>query len=276
MADYAIGDLQGCRQPFRALLEAIGFDPRTDRVWLVGDLINRGPESLDTLRDVKAMGRAAHIVLGNHDLFFLAVAAGASQRLSAADTIMPILEAPDGPELIDWLRHQPLMVVEGAYAMVHAGLLPEWSIAEARALACEIEEELQSRHWRAFLLHLFGNKPEGWHPSLTGWDRYRVVINAMTRMRYLTLDGRIDLKAKGPLETAPAGLRAWFDADAPRWGTHTVLCGHWSALGYRDMGRVIALDSGCVWGQSLTAVRLQDRQVFRAACPKIASLEGND
>ncbi|MBK9218959.1 MAG: symmetrical bis(5'-nucleosyl)-tetraphosphatase [Uliginosibacterium sp.] len=276
MADYAIGDLQGCLQPFRALLEEIDFDRRNDRVWLVGDLINRGPDSLETLRYVKAMGRAANVVLGNHDLFFLAVAAGASQRLSTADTITPILDARDGPELIDWLRHQPLMFVEGAYAMVHAGLLPEWTISEARALACEIEQALQSDNWRDFLVHLFGNKPEGWHPALTGWDRYRVVINAMTRMRYLTQDGRIDLKAKGPLDSAPAGLVAWFSAEAPRWASHTILCGHWSALGYRDMGRVIALDSGCVWGQTLTAVRLQDRQVFRAECPKVASLEGND
>lgn len=276
MADYAIGDLQGCLKPFLALLQEVAFDSTKDRVWLVGDLINRGPESLETLRYVKEMGNAARVVLGNHDLFFLAVAAGASHRLSPDDTITPILEAPEAETLIDWLRKQPLMFVEDAYAMVHAGLLPEWSVQQALDLAGEVERELQSDHWRDFLVHLFGNKPEGWSTELSGWDRYRVVINAMTRMRYITKDGRIDLKSKGPLEHAPPELRPWFSIEAPHWASHTIICGHWSALGFRDMGHVISLDSGCVWGQSLTAVRLQDRKVYRTNCPQIATLEGSD
>jgi len=276
LADYAIGDLQGCLQPFLGLLRQIDFQPDTDRVWLVGDLINRGPESLETLRQVKALGPSARVVLGNHDLFFLAVAAGASTKVSSGDTIAPILEAPDADELIDWLRHQPLVFVDAKYAMVHAGLLPQWSIEQALALSREIELELQSANWREFLRHLFGNRPDGWRADLTGWDRYRVVINAMTRMRYVTEDGRIDLKAKGPMENAPAGLSPWFLAENPAWASHTIICGHWSALGFRDMGHVIALDSGCVWGQCLTAVRLQDRLVYRQHCPQVSALEGNE
>jgi len=272
LADYAIGDLQGCLDPFLALLKQIHFQPGKDKVWLVGDLINRGPQSLETLRHVKSLGASAHAVLGNHDLFFLAVAAGASTRLSAGDTIAPILEAPDAEELIDWLRHRPLMFVEDHFAMVHAGLLPAWTVETAHKLAQEVERELQSAEWKVFLRHLFGNKPDNWHDGLCGWDRYRVVINAMTRMRFITDDGRIDLKSKGPLENAPAGLRAWFAAKTPAWASHTIICGHWSALGFRDMGGVISLDSGCVWGQCLTAIRLQDRQVFRATCPQIASI----
>lgn len=273
MADYAVGDLQGCLQPFLALLEDIAFDPARDRVWLVGDLINRGPESLETLRYVRSLGEAASVVLGNHDLFFLAVAAGAPARISAGDTISPILDAPDAGELVTWLRQCPLLHVEGDWAMVHAGLLPEWSIDQARSLAAEVEERLRAPDWKAFLHELFGNKPDNWHQGLNGWDRYRVIINAMTRMRYLTKeDHRIDLKPKGPLENAPEHLIAWFAAPNPAWASHTLICGHWSALGFRDMGHVISLDSGCVWGQSLTAVRLQDRQIFRHPCPQVAEL----
>lgn len=273
MADYAVGDLQGCLQPFLALLEDIDFDPTRDRVWLVGDLINRGPESLETLRYVRSLGDAASVVLGNHDLFFLAVAAGAPARISAGDTISPILDAPDRQELIDWLRQCPLLHVEGDWAMVHAGLLPEWSIDQARSLATEVEERLRAPDWKAFLHELFGNKPDNWHQGLNGWDRYRVIINAMTRMRYLTKEGhRIDLKPKGPLEHAPEHLIAWFAAPNPAWASHTLICGHWSALGFRDLGHVISLDSGCVWGQQLTAVRLQDRQIFRRPCPQVAEL----
>lgn len=274
MADYAVGDLQGCLTPLQTLLEHIQFQPGQDRLWLVGDLINRGPQSLETLRFVKSLGASANVVLGNHDLFFLAVAAGAPARLSAGDTIAPILEAPDAQALIDWLRRCPLLHVEDTFAMVHAGLLPAWSIPTAAALAREIEQELRSPEWKDFLRQLFGNKPDNWHEGLNGWDRYRIVINAMTRMRYITEDGRIDLKTKGPLEKAPPGLHPWFAAEAPAWASHTIICGHWSALGFRDMGQVISLDSGCVWGQCLTAVRLQDRKVWRTPCPQVADLEG--
>lgn len=267
MATYVVGDLQGCLDPLQAVLAEVQFSSNTDRLWLVGDLVNRGPQSAEVLRFLRSLGAAATAVLGNHDLYLLAVAAGMPAKDKVGDTIQGVLEAADRDELIDWLRHLPLMHVEGEWAMVHAGLLPQWTVLQARALAAEVEANLRGPQWRAFLLELFGNKPEQWGESLSGWDRYRVVINAMTRMRFITAEGALELKPKGPPEKAPEGLIPWYEASNASWRTHTVLVGHWSALGMRDLGHVVALDSGCVWGGQLSALRLEDRKVFQVPCP---------
>lgn len=267
MATYVVGDLQGCLDPLQALLAEVGFSSGQDRLWLVGDLVNRGPQSVEVLRFLRDLGSAATAVLGNHDLYLLAVAAGLPPKDKLGDTIQPVLDAPDFAELVDWLRGMPLMHVEGSWAMVHAGLLPQWSVPQALALSDEIAVQLRGPDWRSFLLELFGNKPAQWGESLTGWDRYRVVINAMTRMRFMTPEGVLELKPKGPPENAPPGLIPWYAGENAAWRTHTILTGHWSALGLRDMGHVIALDSGCVWGGKLSAVRLEDRKVFQVQCP---------
>ncbi|HEX5125114.1 MAG TPA: symmetrical bis(5'-nucleosyl)-tetraphosphatase [Rhodocyclaceae bacterium] len=276
MATYVVGDLQGCLASLTELLTRMQFDAAKDRLWFVGDLVNRGPQSLDTLRFVSKLGDTTRVVLGNHDLYLLALAAGVPPKNNPGDTLQEVLDAPDATALIDWLRTRPLFYVEDDFAMVHAGLLPQWSISQARALAAEVETELRGPHWQAFLRQLLGNKPNAWEQDLTGWDRFRVVINAMTRMRMMTPDGRMEMKAKGPPSAAPAGLMPWFEAPDAAWRTHTILCGHWSALGFRDAGQVIALDSGCVWGGSLTAMRLDDRAIFEVKCPQYARSSNGD
>ncbi|GAA5163720.1 symmetrical bis(5'-nucleosyl)-tetraphosphatase [Viridibacterium curvum] len=266
MSTYVVGDLQGCFDPLLKLLETAGFDARHDRLWLVGDLVNRGAQSAEVLRFVRDLGGAATAVLGNHDLYMLAVAAGVPAKARESDTINGVLTAPDAEALIDWLRHLPLMHVEGQSVLVHAGLLPEWSVAQARELAAEVEAALRGDAWREYLQHLFGNQPSRWDGELRGWDRHRIVINAMTRMRFLTADGAIDLKPKGAPELAESGLMPWYAAPDAAWRSHTLYVGHWSALGVRDMGHVVALDSGCVWGGQLTAFRVEDRATFQVSC----------
>jgi len=272
MALYAIGDLQGCLDPLERLLDALAFDPARDRLWFVGDLVNRGPDSLGCLRFVKSLGRSAVTVLGNHDLHLLCVAEGV-EKSRPRDTLDPVLAAPDRDELVDWLRRRPLMHVEGAYALVHAGLLPEWSVPRARALAGEVEAVLQGSGWRRFLSRLYGNEPARWDDALAGDDRLRAIVNAMTRLRVCTRDGAMDLAFKGePGEKAPHRT-AWFDMPDRANATHTIVCGHWSALGLKVGPRLLSLDSGCVWGRSLTAVRLGDRRLWHVPCPGSAGRE---
>ena len=262
MAIYAIGDIQGCYSVLRRLLERVAFDPATDRLWAVGDLVNRGPESVQTLRFLRGLGDAATVVLGNHDLYLLMVAAG-HKRLDDDDTLLDVLQAPDRDDLLSWLADRPLMHVEGDFALLHAGLLPGWTIDQALALAKEVSVALTGTQATEFLLHLGGNRPDRWDESLSGWDRLRVVVNAMTRMRFCSPDGCMALRAKGPPMQAPAGTMPWFMAPERRNRTHTIVCGHWSALGFYRMPGLIALDSGCVWGGKLTAVRLEDSEVFQ-------------
>ena len=271
---YAIGDIQGCPGPFEELLQVCGFDPALDRLWIAGDLINRGPGNVEVLRRLRALGERASCVLGNHDFYFLAVMAGAVTR-GEDDTLHDLIAAPDCAELTDWLRHLPLMHVEGDFAMLHAGLLPEWSVPQARELAREVETALQADDWREFLRGLWGGKPDRWRDDLAGPDRLRIIVNSFCRLRFLTSDGRIALKAKGLPENSPE-YRAWFDVADARWRSHTLIHGHWSALGFRDMGQVVALDSGCVWGGSLTAIRLEDRRVWQVGCPQAAAPSGWD
>lgn len=267
MATYAIGDVQGCLGSLQRLLDAIGFDHRDDRLWFVGDLVNRGPESLETLRFVKSLGERAIVVLGNHDLHLVALAAGYGRR-RADDTLESVLAAPDAAELIGWLRRRPLMHLERPYAIVHAGLLPEWTVERARELAAEVEAALHESCFRDFLAMLYGSKPDRWEESLVGFDRLRVIVNAMTRMRFCTAKGVMDFRAKGAPEDAPEGYLPWFDVPGRASRDAIVICGHWSALGLRMTRNLLALDTGCVWRGRLTAVRLEDRALFQVRCPR--------
>lgn len=269
MATYAVGDLQGCFDPLKQLLDVAGFRETTDRLWLVGDLVNRGSQSLEILRFVKSLGDRAICVLGNHDLHLLMVAEGQAKQ-NNKDTLGAILAAPDREELLTWLRGQPLMHVEGEYAMVHAGLLPSWSVARALELAQETEHALQGSTWRALMANMYGNQPDRWDDSLMGYDRLRVIINAMTRMRICTAEGRMEFVHKGGLDDIPRGYMPWFAAPGRRSAGATVICGHWSAIGLLAEKNLLSLDSGCLWGRRLSAVRLEDRKVFQVACRKMA------
>jgi bis(5'-nucleosyl)-tetraphosphatase (symmetrical) len=270
MTTYAIGDVQGCYDPLRALLEVIRFDPAADTLWFVGDLINRGPQSLQTLRFVRSLGERAVTVLGNHDLHLLVVAAGV-RKPHRGDTIDEILDAPDRDELLDWLRTRRMMHVEDGWAMVHAGLLPQWNIPQAQALAHEVETALRGPDYPGLLENMYGNAPDAWDDALTGYDRLRVIINAMTRLRLCDAAGRMDFGHKGSLEDAPAGLVPWFDVAGRGSAGTPIVCGHWAALGLTLMPDVLGIDSGCVWGRSLSALRLEDRRVFQCDC---SALEG--
>ena len=266
MATYAIGDIQGCYDSLQRLLDLCAFDPASDRLWLVGDLVNRGPQSLETLRLIKSLGPAALTVLGNHDLYLLMVAEGGAKFRGKDDTIQPILDAPDCTELLDWLRQQPLCHTEGEFCLVHAGLLPQWTAARARKLAREVEAELQGPKYRKFITNLWGSEPARWSDDLTGAPRLRVIVNAMTRMRFCTPEGIMELKTKGELANAPAGHLPWFDAPNRKSADAVLVTGHWSALGLKITPNLLALDSGCLWGGHLTALRLEDRRLFQVDC----------
>ena len=268
MATYAIGDIQGCFDPLLRLLAKTGFDRNRDRLWLVGDLVNRGPQSLEVLRFVKELGEAAVTVLGNHDLHLIMLAEGAS-RLRSDDTLAAVLVAPDRDELLSWLRAQPLMHVEGDYAMVHAGLLPQWTVAKARSLAREFERALAAEDYRDLLAHLWGSEPPAWSDELSGWARMRVIVNAMTRMRFCTPAGIMEFKTKGELADAPPGYLPWFAVSGRKSADQVLVTGHWSALGLQIEPNLLALDSGCLWGRHLTALRLEDRALFQVDCAAV-------
>jgi len=265
MTIYAVGDIQGCHTELVQLLEKISFDPASDRLWLVGDLVNRGPGSLEVLRLVKSLGDSAITVLGNHDLHLLAVAAGEG-KLHRGDTLDEILAAPDRDELMDWLRHQRLLHVEGDFLLVHAGLLPAWTVQQAASLAREVEAALQGDDYADYFAHMYGNKPDAWDDGLTGYKRLRVITNALTRMRICTPDGEMEFKFKAEQYNIPAGYMPWFDVPHRASSQSTVIFGHWSALGLMLKDNAVALDSGCLWGGPLTAFRLEDREVIQVAC----------
>ncbi|MFN6961919.1 MAG: symmetrical bis(5'-nucleosyl)-tetraphosphatase [Rhodocyclaceae bacterium] len=276
MATYAIGDVQGCFEPLERLLDYLHFSPATDRLWFVGDLVNRGPASLEVLRFVKGLNGAARTVLGNHDLHLIMQAEGFG-KAHKEDTLAAVLAAPDRDELLFWLRCQPLFHVENGWGMVHAGLLPAWDVAKAQALSDEVLAALTAPDYREFLAHMWGSEPDAWRDDLTGWDRLRVIVNAMTRMRFVWPDGRMELRApgaKGPPERGPAGTLPWYAVPGRKSADHQIVFGHWSALGFRQMDKVLALDSGCLWGGSLTAVRLDDGQVFQMPCRQAAKPTG--
>jgi bis(5'-nucleosyl)-tetraphosphatase (symmetrical) len=271
MAIYAIGDLQGCAEALDRLLEALRFDTSQDRLWLVGDLVNRGPESLRTLRTVHALGSAAQVVLGNHDLHLLALACGV-KRTHASDTLDEILGAPDAHELIEWLRRRPLAHVERIgekqFLMVHAGILPDWSVEDTLARAGEVGRVLESDLWRDFLRDVYGDQPERWAESLTGHARLRVIVNCLTRLRFCNPDGVLDLKTKEGADHAPPGFVPWFEVPGRKAAATTIVFGHWSTLGLVNRPNLVGLDTGCVWGGALTAVRLENRALVQVACPQ--------
>ena len=268
MSTYAIGDVQGCYDALRRLLDSIAFDPANDVLWFVGDLVNRGPQSVETLRFVRGLGDRAVSVLGNHDLSLLVIAAGHSKP-HRGDTIDQVLAAPDRDELLDWLRHQKLMHSEDGYAMVHAGLLPQWTIDRALELAREVETALQGPQHGALLRDMYGNKPDRWDESLTGYDRLRVVVNAMTRLRLCDAKGRMEFSHKTGLDSAPRGFMPWFEVPERASAGKTIVFGHWAALGLVVRTDVAAIDTGCVWGRELTALRLRDRRLFQCRCSEL-------
>jgi bis(5'-nucleosyl)-tetraphosphatase (symmetrical) len=269
----AIGDVQGCVAALRRLLEQI---PEGTRRIFVGDLVNRGEDSLASLRLVKALCDAGHAeaLLGNHDLHLLAVADGIRPQHDD-DTLQPILDAPDRDELVGWLRHRPLALFEGGALFVHAGVLPQWSVPRTLELAAEVEAQLRAADHRLFLATMYGNHPARWDDSLKGADRLRCVINALTRLRFVRADGTMDLKFKGEASSAPRGLLPWFEhperATHPARGGAPIVFGHWSALGLVQRPEVVCLDTGCVWGGQLTAMTWPERHIMQVPCSRPSS-----
>lgn len=267
MAVYAIGDLQGCYTELRQLLDTLHFDPARDRLWFVGDLVNRGPESLECLRFVKELGDAAVVTLGNHDLSLLLVMSGV-RELSPRHTTGDILLASDRDELFDWLRRRPLLHHDPVldYVMIHAGLPPQWDLATAVRCARELEAVLRGENYLEYFQGMYGDMPDLWSEELLGTERWRFITNCFTRMRYCTAEGRLDLQEKGRPGTQREGLYPWFRAPGRRSADTRILFGHWSTLGLVRENNVVSLDTGCVWGGSLTAMRLD------APNPRFASV----
>jgi len=267
MPTYAIGDLQGCGQQLQNLLTLIdNASPHADFLF-VGDLVNRGPQSLGTLRHLRSLGSRAKAVLGNHDLHLLAVSQGIRPQ-HATDTLDDILNAPDRDELIDWVRHRPLALFEQGHLLFHAGIFPEWNAEKTMALAHEVETMLRGPDWVDFLRHMYGNEPAIWSDDLQGYDRLRCIINTLTRMRLCRPDGGIDFKIKEGLDAAPPGYVPWFDMPGRKTADITCVFGHWASLGLTLRPNLIGLDTGCVWGGKLTAIRLEDRALFQVECPR--------
>lgn len=271
MPTYAIGDIQGCFAPLQKLLEKIQFDPTQDTLWLTGDLVNRGPASLETLRFIKALGDQHRIVLGNHDLHLLAVAHGMHQGWKE-DTFNEILNAPDREELLAWLLQLPLLVHDEklGYTMAHAGLAPSWDLETAIALSREVSAILTSNLAPEFFQHMYGNQPNQWRSDLTGWERIRCITNYLTRLRFCHPDGSLELESKGKSDQYPtADLIPWYQVPNRANTNLKIIFGHWAALGgVTNTPNTFALDTGCVWGYCLTAMRLEDGERMSVACTK--------
>lgn len=261
MATFAVGDVQGCLDDLLRLLERMNFDPEEDQLWFTGDLVNRGPKSAETLRFVRGLGDGAISVLGNHDLHLLAVAEG-FQAEKPKDTLRGVLDAPDAAELLEWLRHRPMAHYdrELGYLLVHAGLPPQWDLDTALACAREVENALRGPDWRALLRDMYGNEPARWSPELAGLPRLRFIINALTRIRFCTATGELDFTHKGPPGSQPPQLLPWFRVPGRKSADIDVLFGHWSTLRDAKTPRAWALDSGCLWGGKLTALRLDGEE----------------
>jgi len=273
MATYVIGDLQGCFDELQGLLKQFDYQPEQDQLWFVGDIVNRGPKSLECLRFVKDLqekGRGA-IVLGNHDFHLLASYAGLEKFRSKSDTLKKILDADDVGELMDWLRNQPLMISHPVYdaVMVHAGIPPQWTILEAQAYAKEVEPHLQSADWRDFITqNLFGSEPDEWNESLTGWGRIRYIVNAFVRMRYCDNRGKLEFKLKSAPDSTQGqeAFQPWFVHNNRKNKTHEIFFGHWSTLGAMDAYSIHATDTGCLWGGKLTAYCIDTKQRHTFDC----------
>ncbi|MCW8330307.1 bis(5'-nucleosyl)-tetraphosphatase (symmetrical) ApaH [Photobacterium sp. SDRW27] len=273
MSTYLVGDIQGCFDDLCFLLEQADFNPQYDELWLSGDLVARGPKSLETLRFVKGLGSNATTVLGNHDLHLLAVANGIA-KVKSKDKIQPILDAPDREELLEWLRHQPLLAAHPRhpFVMAHAGISPQWDLATAHQQAKEVEACLRSDDFLWLLQNMYGNGPAHWDPQLTGIEQYRYTINAFTRMRFCYPDGRLDMDCKlSPAQAESEALKPWFDLPRLQPLGKKVIFGHWAALMGHEDQHVIGLDTGCVWGNSMTLLRWEDGARFEKACPVYAA-----
>lgn len=272
MAVYAIGDVQGCFDELRALLKLINFHPQRDTLWFTGDLVNRGPKSLEVLLFVKGLGEHALTVLGNHDLHLLAVAQG-YDRYRDKDTFDDVLQAPERESLLDWLRHRPLLHHDAAlgFTLIHAGLPPQWDIAKAQACAAEIEAALKSPNCSRYLQEMYGNVPDRWSEDLTGWERLRFITNCFTRLRFCDSEGRLALEEKAAPGTQPAPYLPWFEVPGRQSRDTSLVFGHWAALGWHASKGVYAVDTGCSWGRALTALRLDGmhKKRFSVACPKV-------
>lgn len=257
MAVFAIGDIQGCFDELKLLLDRIHFDPAEDTLWFTGDLVNRGPQSLEVLRYVMELGEHAVCVLGNHDLHLLAVAAGTAEA-KRGDTLDEVLAAPDRDALLHWLRRLPLLHHDKnlGYTLIHAGLPPQWDLSQAITCAEELQAALRGAAHLEFFRHMYGNEPRRWSPGLTGMERLRFIVNCFTRLRYCNADGDLDLKSKGAPGSQPAGFLPWFEIPGRRSAGLHILFGHWSTVGESRDRNVHALDTGCVWGGRLTALRL--------------------
>lgn len=267
MSIYAIGDIQGCHDELLRLLDTINFNEHTDQLWFAGDLVNRGPKSLETLRFVKALGDAAVTVLGNHDLHLLAAACSPEQA-GKYDTLAPVLKAPDRDELLDWLRHRPLFHYNDDFCLLHAGLPPQWDFNKTRKMALFAERALRGPDYQRLLTHMYGNKPDIWSPTLTGMAKLRFILNCFTRMRYCDAYGRLDFINSGPLGSQPEKLMPWFQVPKRKNANLRIIFGHWSTLGYYDGNNCYAIDTGCLWGGQLTALKLGEQvQRFSIDCP---------
>ena len=276
MAVYAIGDLQGCLDSFQELLDKLALCTG-DSIWLTGDLVNRGPQSLETLRFVKELGPMAVTVLGNHDLHLLALDAGRFAD-KPNPTLQPILKAQDRGELLHWLRHRPLFHVDNeiGWAMAHAGIHPQWDIAQADKLAREAEAVLAGDEFDDFMRHMYGNHPDNWDPGLTGYDRIRFIVNVFTRIRFCSTEGRLDFIHKGPLGSQDKELFPWYSQIQDQSLTHRIVFGHWSALGRGGSGSCFGVDTGCLWGGELTALRIDHEQPYAISvpCPRHEKIHG--
>ena len=257
MATYLIGDVQGCDTALGRLLEKIGFSPSRDVLYLLGDMVNRGPDSAAVLRRMMALEGSAHCLLGNHDLSLLAVAHGL-RAPHRDDTMDSVLLAPDRDALLAWLRRRPMAIRAHGWLMVHGGVLPQWDADQVLQLAAEVEAVLRGASLVAFLSGMYGNEPARWNDSLQGADRLRIIVNALTRLRFCTPDGVMNLKASGGLDAAPPGFLPWFDLPLRKTAGVPIAFGHWSALGYLQRPDILSLDTGCVWGGCLSALRLGD------------------
>jgi bis(5'-nucleosyl)-tetraphosphatase (symmetrical) len=273
--NYLVGDVQGCCSALDRLLAEIGFSPSRDQLWLLGDLVNRGPQSLATLRRLKAFGAAANCLLGNHDLHLLAVAEGA-QRLKRHDTLDDILGATDRAALLDWLRLQRLAAYEQGWLLVHAGVAPQWDRDATLALAAEVEAELRCSARGEFLRAMYGNAPTRWSPRLIGSERLRFIVNALTRIRFCDAQGSLEFETKDGAGAAPAGFMPWFEVPGRLSRGTPIAFGHWSTLGLIDTPELLALDTGCVWGGSLTAARVDGgrRELIQVRCPQAQAPSG--
>lgn len=257
MSVYWVGDIQGCYAPLGQLLDQVGFSASRDRLYVLGDLVNRGPASLAVLRRLYQMGSSVKCVLGNHDLHLLAISAGARPP-GKMDTLNDILEAPDKAVLLHWLRHQAIALYEEEVLMVHAGVLPQWSLSETLALASELEGILQSETSAEFFMHMYGNEPAQWQPHLKGLDRWRCALNAFTRLRFCSPSGAMEFETKEGSAKAPKGYQPWFEVPGRQTAHTTIAFGHWSTLGAVARNDIWALDTGCVWGGCLTALQRND------------------